>query len=183
MASVAGFTGDSIDPKRVVVHVAHRGGRGELALREPVDLVVEHQVRDIRVAPRGMRKMASPDREPVPVAAGGEHEQVGPRDLEARRERQHAAVERVEAVAADVAGEAARAADAGHHRHVLARPGLGQGLRQGGQDAGSPHPDADRQGRSWKSFAEAWSPSGGRRRAPWPSSGPFIASTWSRSLT
>ena len=99
-----------------------RRGRRQLALRQAVDLVVHDDVGQVDVAADGVGHVAAADREPVAVAAGHQHQQVGVRQLDALRDRQRAAVHAVEPVGGRVAGDAARAADAGHERDLVRRP-------------------------------------------------------------
>src|SRR6266511_3809837 len=96
------------------------GGRGDLALREPVDAVVEHQELQVQVAPHRVVEVVVADGERVAVAGDDPHHQLGPGDLDARREGRGAAVERVHPVVVHVVREARGAADAGDEDDVLA---------------------------------------------------------------
>jgi len=58
----------------------------------------------------------------APVAARGEHQQIGVGHLDALGDRQRAAVDAVEAVGRGVAGDPARAADARHESDLVRRP-------------------------------------------------------------
>ena len=92
-----------------------------------------------------MREVAAADREAVAVAADRDHVQVGVGELHAHRRRQRAPVHAVEAVGRDEAGEAARAADAGHdHGVVRVEVQLGEravGGRQHAEVAAARAPD------------------------------------------
>ena len=58
------------------------GGRRRLALGHAVDVVVHHDVGQVDVAPAGVQEVVAADRVAVAVAAGDEHREIGPRDLE-----------------------------------------------------------------------------------------------------
>ena len=73
-----------------------RRGRG-LALRQAVDLVVHHEVRDVEVAARGVEEVVAADRDAVAVAADRDDVELRPRELDTARERERAAVDAVEA--------------------------------------------------------------------------------------
>jgi hypothetical protein len=60
-----------------------------------------------------VEEVIASDGDAVAVAADHDDVQLRPRKLDAGRDRQSAAVQRVEAVRLDVAGQARRAADAG----------------------------------------------------------------------
>ena len=97
-----------------------RRGRRVLALGEAVDLVVEQQDLEVHVAAQRMDHVVAADRQPVAVAGDHPDIELGARDLEPRRDRRRAAVDRVEAVGVHVVREPARAADAADEHGVLA---------------------------------------------------------------
>ena len=99
---------------------AERRRRRVLALGEAVDLVVEQDDLEIHVAPEHVDHVVAADRQAVAVAGDHPHVELGARDLEARRDRRRAAVDRVEAVRVHVVREPARAADAADEHGVLA---------------------------------------------------------------
>ena len=96
-------------------------GRRDLPLGQPVDAVVEQQIGDVDVAPRGVRDVAAADREAVAVAADHDHGQPVVGHLDAGRHRQSAAVQAVKAVRVHEEREARGAADAGDDHRVLGR--------------------------------------------------------------
>src|SRR3990172_7229564 len=69
----------------------------------------------------GGRDGAAADRESVTIAAGREHEQIRVRELDALRDRQRAAMHRVEPVRRRVARDAAGTADARHEGDLVRR--------------------------------------------------------------
>jgi hypothetical protein len=92
-----------------------------LALRQPVDPVVEEEDLQVDVAADRVQEVVAADREAVAVTGDDEDRQVGPGDLEPRGDRRRAAVDRVEAVGVHVVREAARAADPRDEQELLAR--------------------------------------------------------------
>ena len=87
--------------------LADLGRRRVLALRQPVDPVVEHQDLESDVAAQDVDEVVAADRQQVPVAADDPDGEVGPHDLQARRDRGRAAVDAVEAVRVHVVRESA----------------------------------------------------------------------------
>jgi hypothetical protein len=102
-------------------HLAALARRRVLALREPVDLVVEEEDLYRDVAPQGVDEVVAADREGVAVAGHHPHEEVGARRREPGRERGSPAVDAVDAVRVHVVREAARAADPRDKDHLLGR--------------------------------------------------------------
>ncbi len=96
-----------------------RRGRGDLPLRQAVDLVVHHDGRDVEVAACGVRQVARADGEVVAVAAECDHREVRSRHLDAGGGGQRATMDAVVAVGIDEAGEAAGAADAGDDTEIV----------------------------------------------------------------
>ena len=94
--------------------LAELGGRRRLALREPVDLVVEHQDLQRHVAAQRVDQVVAADRQRVAVAGHHPDREVVARGREPGRQRRSAAVDAVHPVGVHVVGEAPRAADAGH---------------------------------------------------------------------
>src|SRR6185503_2977262 len=106
-----------------------------LALREAVDLVVEQNDLEIDVAPERVDHVIAADRQAIAVAGDHPDIEVGARDLEARRDRRRATVDRVEAVRVHVVREAARAADTGDEHGALALDAeLRERALNGGED-------------------------------------------------
>ena len=99
---------------------AQAAARGDLSGREPVDLVVHHQVGEIHVAARGVREVVSADAVAVAVAAGDEHGERLVGHLHPGRHRQRPPVQGVHAVGVEVSGKVRRTADAAH-AHDLVR--------------------------------------------------------------
>ena len=100
---------------------AGRRGR-DLALRQAIHLVVHHDVGQVGIAADGMRHVAAADRETIAIAPGREHEQIGVCQFDALGDGQRAAVHGVEPVGRGIAGDPARAADAGDERDLMRRP-------------------------------------------------------------
>ena len=101
--------------------LAHlRGGR-ELALREPVDAVIEENDVQVHVAAHGVQQMVAADAQPVAVACNDKDRQFWARSLEASREGEGAAVDAVEAVSLHVVRKTAGAANAADEDNVFAR--------------------------------------------------------------
>ena len=121
--------------RRRLGHLAELAGRRRLALREPVDAVVEEQDLDRHVAAQRVDQVVAADRERVAVARDDPHREIGARGGEPGRERRRAAVDAVHPVGVHVVGEAARAADPGDEHGPLRRdPELGQEPLHGGED-------------------------------------------------
>ena len=112
-----------------------RARRRVLPLRQPVDLVVEEEDRDVHVAPQGVDEVVAADRERVAVSGDDPDGEVGTRGGEPGRDRGRAAVDRVHPVRLHVVREAGGAADAGDEDDALARDAeLGHELLDGGED-------------------------------------------------
>src|SRR5262249_848830 len=90
-----------------------------LALGQTINVVVEHDVGDVDVAPGRVGKVPAADRQAVAVTAHRDHGELRVADLHAHRRRKHAAVDAVESVGIDEDGQAPPAADAGPDHHVL----------------------------------------------------------------
>ena len=101
--------------------LAELGRRAGLALREPVDAVVEHHDPNVDVAPERVDQVVATDRQGVAVAGDDPDHQVRPRGLEPRRDGGGAPVNGVEPVGVHVVRQPARAADAGDEDDVLLR--------------------------------------------------------------
>jgi hypothetical protein len=109
--------------------------RRVLPLRQPVDLVVEKEDRDIHIAPQGVDEVVAADRERVAVPRDDPDGEVGTRGGEPGRDRGRTAVDRVHPVRLHVVREAGGAADAGDEDDALARDAeLGHELLDGGED-------------------------------------------------
>ncbi len=116
-------------------HFAQLARRRVLALREPVDPVVEEQDRDVDVAPEHVQQVVAADRQAVSVPRDHEDLELGPGELEPGRQGRGAAVDGVEAVGVHVVREAARAADARDEHDVLSRDAeIGHRLLHRAQD-------------------------------------------------
>ena len=116
-------------------------GRGGLALGQRVDVVVEHAVGDVEVAPAAVDEVARANAVGVAVAAHADHGQVVVGELQRCHGRHHAAVQRVERVGVHVMRRLARATNAADHRGAVRRDlQLGQRHLHGGQDAEVPAP-------------------------------------------
>ena len=106
-----------------------------LALREPVDLVVEEQDRDVHVAPQRVDEVVAADRERVAVAGHHPHREVGTRRCQPGGDRGRPTVDGVQPVRLHVVREAGGAADAGYEDDALARHAeLGHELLHRGED-------------------------------------------------
>ena len=103
------------------------GGRG-LALGKAVDLVVEQHDLHVHVAPQHVHQVIAADGQAVAVTRDQPYVEFRIGQLDAGGESRRAAVDRVEAVAFDVIGEPAGAADAADE-HRLGR--ICADLRQG----------------------------------------------------
>ena len=90
-----------------------------LALREPVDVVVVHEVGEVEVAAAGVHEVAGADAVPVTVAAEREHREARVRKTPAGGDREHATVQRVEAIRVHVMRRLPRAADAREQRDLV----------------------------------------------------------------
>src|SRR5438128_627497 len=90
-------------------------------------------VREVDVAPAGADEVARADPVTVTVAAERDDGEVGVRETTAGRDREDAAVERVEAVRVDVVRGLSAAADAAEHRELV---GVDLHLLNGHLDAG-----------------------------------------------
>ena len=102
-------------------HLAELRRRRVLALREPVDPVVEEEDLEVHVPPQRMDEVVPADRERVAVAGDDPDREVRPRHGEARRDRRRAAVDRVHPVRLHVVREARGAADPRDEDDSLAR--------------------------------------------------------------
>ena len=121
--------------RRLGLHPRLAGG-GDLAGRQPVDLVVHHDVRDVDVAAHRLDEVVQPDAVAVAVAAGRDdgHRRVG--QLGARGERQRPPVQAVHAVRPEEPGQVRRAADARNDQHLgRIQPEAGARLEQAVQHA------------------------------------------------
>src|SRR5574341_213435 len=88
------------------------------------------------VAPRRVDEVASADAVAVAVAPGDQHRQVGVGQLDPRRDRQRPAVDGVEAVRVDEAGQVGGAADPGDDHEIVGRePEPRRRRLDGAQDA------------------------------------------------
>src|SRR6185295_14329108 len=118
-----------------LVHLAQLAGGRVLALGEAVDPVVEQQDLDVHVPAQRVDQVVAADRQRVAVAGGHPHLELGVGDPDAGGHRRSAPVDRVEAVGVDVVREAAGAADARHHHHLVLRESqLREDLLRGVQD-------------------------------------------------
>ena len=155
-ASASGLNGASCgaERRRLRDHAA-LGGRRRLPLREPVDLVVEHQDLQRHVAAQRVDQVVAADRQRVAVAGHDPDREVVARGGEAGGERGRAAVDAVHPVRVHVVGEAAGAADAGHEHDPVRRDAeLGHQLldrRRAPRSRRSPGTSAS-PGRTLKSF-------------------------------
>ena len=115
--------------ERVVLRPERRGlrdlallaRRRVLALREPVDLIVEEQDLQRHVAAQRVDQVVAADRERIAVTAHHPHRQVGPRGGHTGGQRRRAAVDAVHPVGVHVVDEPARASDAGHEHDPVRR--------------------------------------------------------------
>ena len=105
--------------RRRLRHLAALGGRRVLALRQPVDLVVEEQDREVDVAAQRVDQVVAADRERVAVAGRDPHGQVGAHRREPCRDRGRPPVDGVHPVGLHVVREACGAPDAGDEDDVL----------------------------------------------------------------
>ena len=106
--------------RRRLRHLAELGRRRVLALREPVDAVVEEEDLQVHVATQRVDEVVPADRQRVAVARDHPDREIRPRHRESGRDRRRAAVDRVHPVGLHVVREARRAADAGHEHDPLA---------------------------------------------------------------
>ena len=106
--------------RRRLGDLADLGGRRVLALGQAVDLVVEHEDRELHVAAQGVDEVIAADRERVAVAGHHPDVEIGSRHREAGRDRRGPAVDRVHAVGVHVVREAGGTADPGDEHRVLA---------------------------------------------------------------
>src|SRR5690606_17936745 len=106
---------------------ADAAGRRVLPLGEAVDLVVEQHDLHVHVTAQHVHQVVAADRQAIAVAGDQPDVEFRIGELDTGRERRRAAVDRVEAVAFDVVGEAARAADTADE-HGLRR--IGADLRK-----------------------------------------------------
>ncbi len=106
--------------------------RRVLAFRQAVDLVVEQQDLEADVAAQRVQQVVAADRQAVAVAGDDPDVELGVRELEPRRDRRRAAVDRMEAVGLEVVRKARRAADARHEHGLLGHGAdVGERLRHG----------------------------------------------------
>src|SRR5262249_35764823 len=99
--------------------LAQFAGRRVLALRQPVDPVVEEQDGHVDVPAQHVEQMIAADAEAVAVARHHEDLQIGARQLEPGGDGRSPPVDRVKAVRVHVVREPARAADPGDEHDVL----------------------------------------------------------------
>jgi len=92
-----------------------------LLLGQPVDAVVKDQDHHIHVVAHGMEPVAGADGEAVAIPGSYPHVQVRAAGLDAVGQRQRPTVQAVEAVGADIVGQAAGAADAGDGNGLFRR--------------------------------------------------------------
>ena len=92
-----------------------------------------NDVREVQVAPARADEVPRADSVPVAVAAERENGEPGVREASAGGDRQHAAVQRVEAVPVDVVRRLPAAADAAEDRELV---GVDLHLLEGHLDAG-----------------------------------------------
>ena len=122
IATESGLNGWSTEPSGVDFVTLPRSDVGRvLALRQPVDPVVEEQDRDVDVPAQRVDQVVAADRERVAVARHDPDGEVGPGGREPGRDRGRAPVDRVQAVRLDVVREPRGAPDARHEHEVLAR--------------------------------------------------------------
>ncbi len=111
------------------------GGRGVLALGQPVDPVVEQQDLDVDVAAQGVDQVVAADGERVAVAGHDPDAEVLAAGRETGRDGRGAAVDGVHPVGVEVVREPRAAADAGDEDGVLALDAQGgEELADGGED-------------------------------------------------
>ena len=91
--------------RRALGLLALLAGRAVLALGQAVDLVVEQQDLHVDVSADDVHEVVAADRQAVAVAGDDPDVQLGPRQLQAGRERRCAAVDAVEAVRVHVVRE------------------------------------------------------------------------------
>src|SRR5215472_8140285 len=82
-----------------------------LVFRQPVDVVVEQQNRDVHVVPDGVNPVRGTDGAAIAVAGDHEDVEIGAASADSARHGKGASVEAVEAVGAHVMWEAAGATD------------------------------------------------------------------------
>ena len=128
------------------------GGGGELPLGQAVHAVVLDDVQHVEVAADGVAELAEADRQRIAVAGDADVVQLAVGRVGAHGDRGHAAVHRVEAVAAahEVGGGLRRAADARELHQVLRlERQLPAGLDDGGGDGVVPAAGAQRRQRAF----------------------------------
>jgi hypothetical protein len=84
----------------------HRGRR-ELALGQPVDLVIEQQHLDVGIAPKCVDQMTGADTQPVAIAGHHPDIQIGPHPLQPGGDGRGPAMDAVQPVGVEVVREAA----------------------------------------------------------------------------
>src|SRR5207247_3745886 len=92
-----------------------------LALRQPIDAVVEEHDHDVHVAAQNMQEMIAADAQAVTVAGDDPDLEVWPRGLEPGGDRGGTPVDAMETVGVHVIRQPAAAADAGDEDDLLAR--------------------------------------------------------------
>ena len=136
IASESGLNGWSSEPIGVdFVTLPSSRRRRVLALRQPVDLVVEEQDLEVHVPAQRVDQVVAADRQRVAVAGHDPDGQVRTGHGQTGRDRRRAAVDRVHPVGLHVVREARGAADPGHEDDPLAlQPELGHEALHGVQD-------------------------------------------------
>src|SRR3546814_10096665 len=82
-------------------------------------LVVEQHDLAVEIAADDVHRMIAADRQPVAVAGDDPDVEMRIRELQPRRERRRAAVDRMEAIGFHIIGKARRAADAADRKSVV----------------------------------------------------------------
>ena len=125
----AGAEGEGGRRERGVDRTARRGGRAraearsgrELALGQPVDLIVEQQYLHVDIAPQHVKQVVAADAQTVAVAGDEPHIEGGVGEFDAGREGRRAPVDGVEPVGGHVIGKPRGTADPRYEHRVLAR--------------------------------------------------------------
>ena len=121
--------------RRRLRHLPELARRRVLALRQPVDPVVEHQDLQVHVPAQRVDQVVAADRHRVAVAGHDPDGQVRAGHAQPGRDRRRAAVDRVHPVRLHVVREARGAADPGDEDDVLALEAeLGHERLDGGED-------------------------------------------------
>lgn len=98
--------------------------RRSLAARHAVDVVVEHDDREVHIAAAAVDEVIAADGRAVAIARDDDDVEVRVGELDARRERNGAAVRRVQGIKVHVARGARRAANARDDDRVVLREAL-----------------------------------------------------------